>query len=533
MEEALAQAGVSPSDVDYLETHATGSQLGDPIELNAAASVYGKGRDEDRPLLVGTVKSNIGHLEWAAGIAAFIKAVLSMNNGVIPPHLHYQDPNPNFEWDRMPVRVTSDRTAWPTNSGRPPLAGVNAFGLSGTNAHVLVEGYGGSSGDGVETIGSGLPIGDPQPIPVAPSEQAGDVSTSGEGTMERTVRLLPLSGKSDGALRELAKRYLSWLDGAEGRASDSVLSDLAWTAGVGRSHFPHRAGLVFSDVEQLLRKLRALADTDDASDREVPDEAAKAAFAYTGNGSQWGGMGEALYRSEPVARAILDRCDDLIRQERGVSLLDVMFGRSGIERDLNDPAWAEPVMYALQCALTAQWASVGIRPNAVVVGNGSGALAAAQAAGVLGLEEGLRLATALGDVKGTRSDEDTQASRESLEAALAGIAVAAPTASLVSSATGQLLNSGDTPDLEDWFRVDSEPAPLSGCSETLAQLGVGIVVEIGPEAESPESDDSFVKAVAGAYEAGLDISFAGLFAGEARRRIALPTYPFQRRRHWI
>ena len=251
---------------------------------------------------------------------------------------------------------------------------------------------------------------------MAPSEQADDVSTSDEAPTERTVRLLPLSGKSDGALRELAKRYLSWLDGAEGSASDSALSDLAWTASVGRSHFPHRAGLVFSDVEQLRRKLRALADTDDASHREVPDEAAKAAFAYTGNGSQWGGMGEALYRSEPVARAILDKCDELIRQERGASLLDVMFGRPGVEHDLNDPAWAEPAMYALECAMTAQWASVGIRPNAVVVGNGSGALAAAQAAGVLGLEEGLRLATALGDMKGTRSKEDAQAARESLEA---------------------------------------------------------------------------------------------------------------------
>ena len=128
MEEALVQAGASPSEVDYLEAHATGSQLGDPIELNAAASVYGRARDEESPLLVGTVKSNIGHLEWAAGIAAFIKTVLSMNNGVIPPHLHFQDPNPNVDWDQMPVRVTSDNTDWPTASGRQPLAGVNAFG---------------------------------------------------------------------------------------------------------------------------------------------------------------------------------------------------------------------------------------------------------------------------------------------------------------------------------------------------------------------------------------------------------------------
>ena len=148
MAEALSQAGASPSDVDYLEAHATGSQLGDPIELNAAASVYGKGRDAEHPLLVGSVKSNIGHIESAAGIAAFIKTVLSMNRGAIPKSLHIETPNPNFEWDQNPVLITSDKTAWPTNSARPPLAGVNAFGLSGTNAHVLVEGYPAPSADG-------------------------------------------------------------------------------------------------------------------------------------------------------------------------------------------------------------------------------------------------------------------------------------------------------------------------------------------------------------------------------------------------
>ena len=148
MGEALAQAGVAPSQVDYLEAHATGSQLGDPIELRAAAAVYGDGRPGDRPLLVGSVKSNIGHAEWAAGVAAFIKTVLSMNRGVVPPHLHLRNPNPHVEWDRIPVRISSEKEAWPIDSGRPPLAGVNAFGLSGTNAHVLVEGYD-SSPDGV------------------------------------------------------------------------------------------------------------------------------------------------------------------------------------------------------------------------------------------------------------------------------------------------------------------------------------------------------------------------------------------------
>ena len=555
MTDALAQAGLSPSDVDYLEAHATGSQFGDPIELNAASSVYGKGRDEDRPLLVGTVKSNIGHLEWAAGIAAFIKAVLSMNKGVIPPHLHYQDPNPNVEWDRMPLRVTSDKTAWPTVPGRRPLAGVNAFGLSGTNAHVLLEGYGATPGDLVDPNATGSP----QQVPVSLPEQAEDVSTSAETPTERTVRLLPLSGRSEGALRELAKRYLSWLDGDQDSASDATLSDMAWTASVGRSHFPHRAGLVFSDAEQLRRQLRTLAATDESVDEEMPREAGRVAFAYTGSERAWVGMGEALYRSEPVVRAILDRCDELIRKEREPSLLDVMFDRPEVEHDLNDPAWADPAAYALQCALTALWASVGIRPSAVVA-YGSGILAAARAAGVFDLDDGLRIAAALGELKENR---DSQAASQSLQPNLDGVNLSVSSLPLVSSATGRILESVDALEVDSWLREDQAPTVSSGHAKTLVQLGVEAVVGIGSystmgrrigdawpdssevpvilptlqsppnDGESPESVEGFVRAVAQAYEVGLDISFPGLFAGEVRRRVSIPTYPFQRRRHWL
>ena len=564
MAEALAQAGASPSEVDYLEAHAIGSQLGDPIELNAAASVYGKGRDAERPLLVGSVKSNIGHMESAAGIAAFIKTVLSMNQRVIPENLHLETPNPNFEWDQMPVCITSDKTAWPIKSGRLPLAGVNAFGLSGTNAHVLVEGYDSPSGDGVETGGTGSPTGAPLPIPVSPPEQADDVSISEKekAPTERTVRLLPLSGKSEGALRESAKRYLSWLDGEGGSASDAMLSNMVWTASVGRSHFAHRTGLVFSDADQLRRQLHVLAASDESSDEEMPREATRVAFAFTGNERTWASMGEALYRSEPVVRAVLDKCDDLIRQERGTSLLDVMFGRPGVEHDLNDPAWAEPAIYALQCALTAQWASVGIRPS-VVLGYGSGGLAAAQASGVISLEEGLRLAVALGDLKKALPETNVQAARANLEVVLTGVTASMPSIPLISSVTGRMIESAEVLNTDYWLQQVQEPAASFGCVGVLARLGVDAVVEIGHnsmmartnrdawpdspdtlvvistlgsplgDGESPESDEGFVRAVTQAYEAGLDISFTGLFAGEVRRRISIPSYPFQRRRHWL
>ena len=559
MKEALAQADASPSEVDYLEAHAIGSQLGDPIELNAAASVYGKGRSADRPLLVGSVKSNIGHIESAAGIAAFIKTVLSMNKGVIPKNLHIETPNPNFEWDQMPVQVTSNKTDWPTVPDRRPLAGVNAFGLSGTNAHVLIEGYVTPSDDGAESNGTSRPTGAPQPVPASSPGETENVSISSERLRERTARLLPLSGKSHAALRELATRYLSWLDGEEGSASGATLSDMVWTASVGRSHFPHRTGLVFSDAEQLRRKLSTLAEAGEESEEETPRETTKIAFAYAGSEHAWVGMGEALYRSEPVAQAVLDRCDGLIRQEREVSLLDVMFGRPGVEHDLNDPAWAEPAIYALQCALTAQWASVGIRPSALVA-QGSGRLAAAQSAGVFNLNEGLRLAVALGELK---ESQDSQAAIATVQTTLDGVTLATPSLPLISSATGQMWESVDALEIDSWLRDDQVPTVSSGHANFLAQLGVDVLVGIGSDStmgrrigdawpdfsdtpvvistlvsplgdeESPESDDGFVRAVAQVYEAGLDISFSGLFAGEARRRIALPSYPFQRRRHWI
>ncbi len=486
-----------------------------------------------------------------------------MNKGVIPESLHFETPNPNVEWDQLPVRVTSEKTDWPSVPGRRPLAGVSAFGLSGANAHVLVEGYGPQAGAAAAGNGVHLPSGGPKPVPVALPGQVGGLSMSADGPVERATRLLPLSGKSTSALRELAERYLSWLRDEEGPAAGPMLSDLAWTAGVGRSHFPRRAGLVFSDAVQLRKGLGALVDTIEPSDETAPHEPARVGFTYTGQDGtgqdgRWSGMGEALYRCEPVARAVLDRCDELFRLDRAASLLDAVLGRAGVEEELNDPGWALPAVYALECALTAQWASVGVRPS-VVVGHGPGAVAAARAAGLLSLEEGLRLAVALGALRKTRS----KTALEALEAALAGVAAATPSVSLVSDVTGSVVESAAALDLEYWLCQAEDQLDLSGCAKTLAGLEVGVVVENGPSpiagrrigdvwpgsagapvvlstlgsppgnGSSPGPGEGFVRAVAGAYEAGLDISFAGLFAGEVRRRVSLPGYPFQRRRHWI
>ena len=479
------------------------------------------------------------------------------------------------------------------------------------------------------------------PLSLAMSSEGADGAE--RENLVRELRILPLSAKTPGALRALAGRYLEWLDdrGAEGPAGESAvetpLADLAWTAGVGRSDFACRSGLVFRDAAALRNGLEALAAATDAPVSRAP---AKIAFAYTGQASQWTGMGLDLYEREPVVRAVLERCDAILRNERGASLLDVMFGRSGAAGDLDEPKWKQPAIYALECALAALWSSVGIRPD-VVFGHSLGEIAAAHTAGVFELEDGLRFAAARGSligalpgqgamaavfasgpqvqaaldahkaksggvgvciaadngahqvVSGPAMDIDAvvagfeaegvrarrlrkspayhspmvEPALDDLEAALSRVAFAAPSVPFVSNLTGRVVQQDEALDAAYWRRQAREPVAFRACVETLAELGVDAIVEIGPHAvlgpmtllawpepahgpaappvtiaslrrpseSSPglTGGDAFVEAAAQGYEAGLPIEFAGLFTGEARCRISLPSYPFQRRRHWI
>ena len=636
--EAISRAGVSPADVDYLEAHGTGTVVGDPVELNAAAEVYGQGRGPDGPLLVGSVKTNIGHLESAAGIAGLIKAVLAMKRGVIPKHLHFNNPNPRIDWENLPVRVTTEATEWPVRSGRPPLAGVSAYGMSGTNAHLVVEGYGSSNSavDGVDAqhwfSGPALKV------PVSLPEKLQELPQADGTPAERDTRFLPLSGRSEDALRELAQHYQRWLDGrlGESRRTDeeTLLADMAWTASVGRSHFLHRAALVFDSAHSLRKQLRELSEAVQASEART---SSKVAFLYTGQGSQWVGMGQALYESEPVVRAVLDRCEAAFQKERGASLLDVMFGRDGAEGDLESTDWAQPALYALESALTALWASVGIRPD-VVAGHSLGEIPAAHAAGAFSLEDGMRFVAVRGTLMAGLSEgamavifaprdqvaaavDQLNAATGGLELSLAvdngtqqvisgppdkvraiaeeferegfrvrelssqyafhsalvepildpqeemlnGLDISPLTTHLVSNVTGLAVEPGETLDPAYWRLHTRMPVAFAESIRTLAGMDVDIVVEIGPHAvlgplaslnwpqESaggsgrqpavlpsmlrPSRGDTgttsgFVEAAAGAYQAGLDIRFEGMFAGEERRRISIPDYPFQRRRFW-
>lgn len=554
LQDALSRSGLGPEDVDYVEAHGTGSQLGDPIEVRAAAAVYGSGRDADRPLVLGTAKTNIGHLEAAAGIAGLIKVMLAMKRRIIPRHLHFENPNPHLDWPELPVRVASEAMEWPLSADRPPRAGVSAFAISGTNAHLIVEGYGELGSGRASDEGRPGPEGPPVPVSAKLPDSIAASPTAQELRPRRT-RLLPLSGKSDTALRELAKSYASWLNErtadfpAAISAAEPLLSNMAWTASAGRSHFPYRAGVLFDNSASLLDGLQAVAEPN--GDPEPPT-ASRIVFAYAGKGTRWIGMGKELYECEPVAQAVLDRCDEVLQADHGASLLEAMFGNSG---DFDDPAWTQPAAFALESALTALWASIGIQPS-VVFGAGAGEIAAAHAAGMLTLEEGLHLAAAraAGTAASPCADASPTASQETV---LADIAFAPARVNFISSMTGRTIGSSEAQDAAYWSQRAERKLPLERTARTLEELGADLVIEIGAQPELaaalgrcwpsasaeggpprvlsslPSESGGFLQAVAQTYESGLSINFTGLFAGERRSRVSLPSYPFQRRRFWF
>ncbi len=602
---ALEQAGMNPAQIDYLEAHGTGTELGDPIEVEAASAVYGRGRSVDRPLLIGSVKTNIGHLEAAAGIAGLIKTVLAMGERRIPSHLNFSVPNPHVDWASLPVRVTSAEEPWPDTGDRTPCAAVSSFGFSGTNAHVILEGPGGDLH--AEAASAGPEVDIPLPEGTTPVEKG------------RTGRLLPLSGQSMEAVAELAGRYSTWLRQGGPEFHPDRLSDMAWTASVGRSRFDARAGVTFDDEESLAE---GLAELSRGRRQAVVGTGTRSAFLFTGQGSQWVGMGRELYETEPVVRGLLDRCDRTMLALRGKSLLDVMFGAP--PEALDDTRWTQPALYALESALAAQWRFLGLQPTATL-GHSIGELAAAFTAGILSLEDGLRFAARRGELmesvtepgamvaifaprdrvstaissaaggelsiaadNGTHlvvsgpsatvralADElgasgvKTEILRTSqafhsalmdpvlgeLEAFAAGLPSAPPELAFVSNLTGRELRGA--PDGGYWRRQAREEVAFAAGISRLAELGVDVLIEVGPHAvltriaqaawpgEPPScvttlmrpsvgtSESGFSVAASAAWEAGLPLRLEGLFAGERRRRVPLPTYPFQRQRHWI
>nr|VFJ59818.1 MAG: myxalamid-type polyketide synthase MxaB [Candidatus Kentron sp. DK] len=353
--QALANAHVEPVDVDYIEAHGTGTSLGDPIEVGALGTVFAGNHSPDAPLVIGSVKTNFGHLEAAAGMAGLMKIVLSLQHQEIPPHLHFNTPNPHIDWERLPFRVPVAGQPWPRGEARR-IAGVSSFGMSGTNAHVVLE---------------------EAPVMERPADESVAPGAA------RPLHLLTLSAKSEPALRELSKSYAAWLE-----ANPEVsLADVCFTAYTGRSHFEHRLAVVAESSEEARARLRA----DDYILGKSGGGELKTVFLFTGQGSEYPGMGRQLYETEPLFRETIDRCDAILG-EYDVPLLELLYPDDGnAAPELSgDMTWLQPVLFSLEYALAMLWQSWGIKPD-VVMGHSIGEYVAACVAGVFSLEDALKL----------------------------------------------------------------------------------------------------------------------------------------------
>lgn len=349
-------AGVSPSEVYYIEAHGTGTKAGDPVEARALHRALSPGRAAGQRAVVGSVKTNIGHLEAGAGIAGLIKATLCLHHREIPPNLHFEHPNPEIPFDAMCIRVPTALEQWPATAG-PRYAGVNSFGYGGTNSHVLLQ--------------------------AAPDRLRPSGPRSG---CDGRPSLIPLSARSDSALHAVAAAYANYVVDAEKPVRPA---EIAYTTALRRSHHYHRAAIIAATREELCGRLHALADGAAAPgiilNQTVAPEARRLAFIYTGMGPQWWAMGRELLASEPAFRAEAEACDAIFRRHAGCSILEAMTAPEAASR-MAETQVAQPANFVLQAALTALWRSWGIVPEAVA-GHSVGEVTSAYVSGALSLDD--------------------------------------------------------------------------------------------------------------------------------------------------
>ncbi|MGW4048026.1 SDR family NAD(P)-dependent oxidoreductase [Streptomyces sp. NPDC004721] len=584
--QALSNAGLNAGDVDVVEAHGTGTPLGDPIEAQSILATYGQ--DREQPLLLGSIKSNMGHTQAASGVAGIMKMVMAMRNGVLPKTLHVDRPSTHVDWMAGQVELLTENRPWPTAPDRPRRSGVSSFGVSGTNAHVIVE------------QAPDVPAGQPEEAPAAP----------------RTAGVLPwvLSARSAAALREQAAALLAHLDttGAPGAL------DTAYSLATTRAALEHRLAVV-TDADGTAGRdaLTSWLAGDPAPDAHEGQAVGRtrSAFLFSGQGAQRLGMGRELHARFPAFAEALDRILDLLDEELGVSLADIVWGDE--EGPLNETGFTQPALFAIEVALYRLVESWGVTPD-FVAGHSIGEIAAAHVAGVFSLADACRLVVAraglmqalprggamvaveatedevlplLGEgvavaaINGPTSvvvsgeEEATLAVAEQLaaqgrrtsrlrvshafhsplmdpmledfRAVAETISYDEPRIPVVSNLTGTVAADGQLTDPEYWVRHVREAVRFADGVRTLAEAGADVLLELGPDGvlaalaqqsatavtipvlrkDRPE-EHSAVTALARLHTAGVTVDWAAFHDGTGAHTTELPTYAFQHERYW-
>lgn len=583
---ALKQAGLQADDVDYVEAHGTGTSLGDPIELKALANVYAASRSPRRPLLVGSVKTNIGHLEAGAGVAGLIKLVLALQHEELPPHLHFKTPTRHFDWARFPLQVVSEAVAWKRGE-RTRRGGVSSFGFSGVNAHVIVEEA-------------------PPPIPQA--AQTG-----------RPLHALTCSAHSQQALRASVQQLVEHARSL----NDAQWADVCHSSNCGRGHFAHRVALCAETMAQAREQLqRWLNGGESAVHHGAVERAPKTAFLFTGQGAQYPQMARQLYDGHPLFRETLDACDRLLKGRLPLPLLDVLYGARSGEGLLQQTQYTQPALFSVEYALAKLWQSWGVAPS-YVMGHSVGEYAAACLAGVFSVDDaavliaerarliqsvqtpGSMLAVACGEAAaleviqpysdvsiaalnsprqtvvsgGKQSIEKLHAMFESkkiqalplpvshafhsplmdeilpqFESFASQVSFAPPKIAMVSNVSGGVADDRiATP--RYWTQHIRQPVRFMDGMRALDEKAIDAYVEIGPRAVLVNLGQDCIQAqdklwltslrkqggdwrdlsesAAALYVNGAKIDWVGFDQGYPCSRVPLPTYPFQRQRFWV
>jgi amino acid adenylation domain-containing protein len=586
----LAQqtAGVNPETIGYIEAHGTGTPLGDPIELAALNQAFRAHTNKKSFCAVGTAKTNVGHLDIAAGVTGLIHATHIVRDGVFPPTLYFHKPNPQFDLASSPFYVNKERTDWAPQDA-PRRAGVSAFGVGGTNAHVVLE--------------------QAPPQPAAPSVRA--------------AQLLVLSARTETALDRATDNLAEHLKSH----SDANLEDVAWTLQAGRRAFPCRRTAVARDVTEAIAALRQR-DRKGVQTRLQPGENPEVYFLFPGQGSQYPNMGREIYETEPIFRGAVDRCAEILRPHLGADLRKLLYPPDGAsdeaKRRVTDTIVAQPAIFTIEYALAQLWMSWGIRPRAML-GHSIGEFVAACLAGVLSLEDALALVAARGEMMqklpaggmlSVRLPESEVRSRlnghlslaavnapslcvvagpfEALEqfeqqltqegtacrrlvtshafhsammdpilepftARVAQVRLNPPQIPYVSGVTGTWATEKETTDATYWARHFRQPVQFSAGVSVLRTNPNAVLLEVGPgnvlstlarqhvgfdsaqviasslaDGFSGDGDAvALMNALGAVWLAGVQPNWPVLYGGVRRQRVSLPTYPFERKRFWL